>query len=198
MAGSCETKSESGARPREMKSGAGPCKMKSESGAGFCETKSESGVGSCEYRTVVSCTKPLETALRALDRDMVHFLHQEGFITQEVHDDVMNPRSMLNSHQKAGELVTGIRNKVELSAQNYHTLVHHLRQSGKQCESLVGILDSEYSRQQQAGKLSAKTLNIGTWIVTSVMGLSCLLTVCIQCFASWLAQLTLHLAVVAM
>ena len=103
----------------------------------------------------MSCTQPLETALRAFDRDIVHFLHREGFITQEVHDDVLSPRSMLNGHQKAGELVTGIRNRVELSAQHYHTLVDHLRQSGKQYESLVGILDREYSRQQHSGECTA-------------------------------------------
>ncbi len=100
----------------------------------------------------MSCTKPLETALRALDGDIVHFLYQKGFITQEVHDDVLNPRSMLNAHQKAGELVTGIRNKVELSAQNFHTLVDYLRQRGKQYESLVDTLDREYNRQLQTGE----------------------------------------------
>ena len=92
------------------------------------------------------CIKPLEIALRAFDAEVVHFLHQEGFITQEVHDDVLSPRSMLNGHQKSRELVTGIRNKVELSAQSYHTLVHHLRQSGKQHANLVGILDREYNQ----------------------------------------------------
>ena len=103
----------------------------------------------CEFRTVVSCTEQLETALRSIDRDIVHVLHREGFITQEVCDDVLNPRSMLNDHQKAGALVTGIRNKVELSAQNYHTLVNHLRQSGKQYGSIVDILDREYGRQEK-------------------------------------------------
>ena len=102
---------------------------------------------------MVSCTKPLETALRSLDRDLVHFLHREGFITPEVLDDVLNPR-LLSGYQKAGELVASIRNKVELSAQNYHTLMNHLRQSGKQYGSIVDILDREYSRQDRAGTFS--------------------------------------------
>ncbi len=109
-------------------------------------------VKSFEYRTVVSCTKQLETALLRSDRDIVHFLHQEGFITQEVHDEVLNPR-LLNEHQKAGELVTGIRNKVKLSAQDYHTLLNHLRQSGKHYKGIVSILEREYGRQEQTGKL---------------------------------------------
>ena len=102
-----------------------------------------------EYKTVVSCSKPLETSLRAIDRGIVHFLHQEGFITQEVHDDVLNPRSILTSHQKAGVLVTAIRDKVELSAKSFHAFLDHLRQSGKHYEAIVSILDKEYSMQEQ-------------------------------------------------
>ena len=113
-----------------------------------------------EYRTVVSCIKQLETALFRSDRDVVHFLNQEGFITQEVHDDVLNPRSMLTDHQKAGELVSWIRMKVELSAQNYHALVKHLGQSGKHYESIVDILDNEYSRQRQE-------IKVGKWFFVS-------------------------------
>ena len=102
---------------------------------------------SVEFKTVVSCAGKLEIALRSTDRDIVHFLHQEGFITQEMQDDILCPRSMLSNHQKAGELVTAIRNEVQLSAQKYHTLVNHLRQNGKQYGSIVNILDEEYRRQ---------------------------------------------------
>ena len=107
---------------------------------------------SCEYRTLVSTTVVLETALRVVDEDLILFLYQEGFITYEVSEDILNPKSMLTSRQKARELVTGIRNKVELSAQSYHTLVHRLRQSGKQYKSLMDILDREYIRQKQSGR----------------------------------------------
>lgn len=55
---------------------------------------------SLEYSTVEKCIKPLELALPPSG---------EGFITQEVHDDVLNPRSMLTDRQKAGELVIGTR-----------------------------------------------------------------------------------------
>ncbi len=98
----------------------------------------------------MSCANELETALRSIEREIVHFLHREGFITQEVHDDVLNPRSLLTDDQKAGVLVTGIRNRVELSAGSYHTLLNHLRQRGKHYASIVGILDEEYGRQKQA------------------------------------------------
>ena len=99
-----------------------------------------------EYRTVVKCTKQLEIALQS-DRDIAHFLHQEGFVTEEVYDDVLNPRSTLTDHQKAGKLVTAIRNKVELSAQDYHTFVNHLR-NNKINKTIVMILDEEYNKQE--------------------------------------------------
>ncbi len=119
-------------------------------------------IESREYRTVVSCTKQLETALFRSDRAIVHFLNQEGFISQEVHDEVLNPKSMWTDHQKAGELVTGIRNKVELSAQDYHTLLNHLHQSGKHYKGIVGILEKEYDRQEQTGKLLVDNIGPAT------------------------------------
>ena len=106
-------------------------------------------LSSREYRTIVSCTQLLETAFKPPDRNIVHFLHREGFVTQEVHDDVLNPRSILNDHQKAGELVAGIRSQVKLSAKKYHKLINFLRDTGKQCESIVEILDKEYKQQEQ-------------------------------------------------
>ena len=93
----------------------------------------------------MSYTTQLETAL--LDRDIIHFLLREGFLTLEVHDSVLDPRSMLSGHQKAGELVGSISNQAELSAKKYHTLMNHLRRNGKQLD----ILDKDYSRQEQAG-----------------------------------------------
>ena len=102
-----------------------------------------------EYRTIVSCARQLKIFLGAVDRDIVLFLHQEGFITEEVYHEVLNPKSMLNNHQKAENLWTGIRNSVELSAQSFHTLMNHLRQGGKQYEHIVRILAEDYSRQEQ-------------------------------------------------
>lgn len=106
-------------------------------------------VGSLEYRTVLSAISSLEIALKSVNRDTVHFLLEEGFITHEVHDDVLDPRSILNNDQKAGKLVTGIRNQVELHPQSYYTLIHHFRQSGRGCEGIVNILDSKYGQHAE-------------------------------------------------
>ena len=104
---------------------------------------------SLEYRTVLSAISSLEIALSLFSREAVHFLLEEGFITQEVHDDVLDPRSILNCDQKAGKLVTGIRNKVKLYPQSYYTLINHLRQSGRECEGIVNILDSKYAQHAE-------------------------------------------------
>lgn len=103
---------------------------------------------SCEYRTVATCIKQLEVAFRSIDRDLVHFLHQEGFITQAVHDEVLNPTSMWTIYHKTGQLVTGIRNKVELRVESYRTLLKYLRERGKHYEGIVNILDEAYKQEE--------------------------------------------------
>lgn len=113
---------------------------------------------SLEFRTVLSAISSLETALSLFSRDTVHFLLEEGFITQEVHDDVLDPKSMLNRDDKAGKLVTGIRNKVKLHPQRYYTLINHLRQSGRECEGIVNILDSKYAQHAEGNSMSGYDL----------------------------------------
>ena len=103
-----------------------------------------------EHSTLVNCSKVLEVALQS-DRDVVYFLNSEGFITQEVCDDVLNPRSMLTSAQKAGNLVTGIRNKVSLCPKHYHILVEYFSQNGKRYGETVEILAREYESQEKQG-----------------------------------------------
>lgn len=93
-----------------------------------------------ELETVRKYTSHLETALKGLDRKLVHFLRDEGFITDEVHDDVLNPRSMLTEAQRAGELVKWIRNRVKLDPSSFHVLLHCFKQSGSLYEPTVDKL----------------------------------------------------------
>ena len=58
-----------------------------------------------ELRTLKACTPQLETALKGLESGLVHFLNQEGFITDHVVDEVLNPLSMLTEADKACELL---------------------------------------------------------------------------------------------
>lgn len=103
-----------------------------------------------EYKTVVNCSKFLETALDS-DRDVVYFLNCEGFITQDVCDEVLKP-SMWTGAQKAGLLVTGIRNKVSLSPQHYSKFVDYLRGDRSKYGGIVDLLDREYQKQKQTSK----------------------------------------------
>ena len=61
-----------------------------------------------EFLTVVHCSCSLETALKD-DRDIVYYLQREGFITADMCDQVLNPRSLLIAAEKAGQLVAKIR-----------------------------------------------------------------------------------------
>lgn len=78
----------------------------------------------------------------------MQFLCDENFITEEVQDDILNPRSMLSEHQKAGVIVTAIRNRISLSPQYYHILTEYLHQRTFY-ECIANILDQEYRRLAQ-------------------------------------------------
>ena len=78
---------------------------------------------------------------------MVHFLNSEGFISDEVHDAVLDPFSLLNEVQKAGKLVMGIKWRVKQDRGSYHKLVAKLKEFGKVYEPLLRALEAEHSRQ---------------------------------------------------
>ena len=96
-----------------------------------------------EYITLVNCTVKLVIALRS-DDSILHYLNKEGFIKPNIYEDVRNPKSMLSASEKAGLLVTGIKDKVELNRKNYHKFVNHLRQNIRLYGDIVEILDNEY------------------------------------------------------
>ena len=100
-------------------------------------------IGELASRVLKNCRDQLECALKPVERKAVNFLSGKGFITDEVRDDVLNPRSMLTEHQKAGQLVDGIVRKVNLDPQSYQSFLDFLRESGKYHEGIVRILDSE-------------------------------------------------------
>ena len=75
-------------------------------------------IDSPELMVIKECTPDLETALSVLERGFVHFLAQEGFITDEVSERVLDPQSMLSGKQRAGLLVKGIKRRVKLDAKS--------------------------------------------------------------------------------
>ena len=103
-----------------------------------------------EYSTIVKCRRKLEIALES-DRDIAQFLLQQGFITQERYDEVINPKSSLTDADKVSMLVTAIRNRVELNPRNYHKVVDHLRQNIIRYRDIIEILDKQYHQTTAVG-----------------------------------------------
>jgi hypothetical protein len=102
---------------------------------------------SLELRTLKACTSQLETALEGLDKDLVHFLNQEGFINDVVHNHILSPVTLLRADQKAGELAKWIIHRVKQHPPSYHVFLGRLKLSGKVYEPIVGILEAEFAKQ---------------------------------------------------
>ncbi len=98
-----------------------------------------------EYNTLVNCTTKLVIALHS-DNLILNYLNREGFVKPNNYEEVNNPRSMLSPSEKAGLLVTGIKDKVELNPQNYHKLMRHFRVDRRMYGDIADILDKEYHR----------------------------------------------------
>ena len=88
----------------------------------------------------------LETALSGLDRDLMHFLCQNGFIGDNVRDKVLNPVSVLSEAEKAGEVVRWIKNRIKQDPASYHVLMGKLQQCGNRYQPIINRLET--TRQQ--------------------------------------------------
>ena len=97
-----------------------------------------------ELETVRKCTSHLETALKVLDRELVHFLRDEGFFSSDVHDEILIPRSMLTEAERAGELVKWIGNWIKQDPKSFHILLHHFKQRGVLYAPIVEKLKTQY------------------------------------------------------
>ena len=98
-----------------------------------------------ELKTIKKCAPDLETTLSGLEREFIHFLAQEGFISDQVSGDVLDPRSILTDEQKAGLLVQGIKRRVQLDANSYHILLEHFKNGGNLYKPIVRKLEQAYS-----------------------------------------------------
>ena len=105
-----------------------------------------------ELITVKNCASKLETALKGCDSPLVHFLRKEGFISDDVHEKVLNPQSMLTTVQKAGELVKGIERRVELDPSSFQLLLNCFKQmQAAFFQPIVKILEKEYHKLDDSG-----------------------------------------------
>ncbi len=95
-----------------------------------------------EYSTLAICTDMLEIALTG-DRDILHFLEQEGY---NIPDDVSNSKSMLSDQEKAGLVVTAIKDKVSLNSRNYQKLLDHFHFNERVYGDIITVLEQAYNK----------------------------------------------------
>lgn len=98
-----------------------------------------------ELKAIKKYTPELEIALSGLERDLVHFLAQKGFISDEVSERVLDSRSFATEEEKAGLLVKGIKRRVKLDANSFHTLLNRFRESGNLYRPILTKLEKECS-----------------------------------------------------
>ena len=101
---------------------------------------------SVELRTVKMCTPQLETALKGLDRELVHFLNLEGFFDEEVAEKILDPVTLWTETEKAGELVKRIKQRLRLDPPSYRVLLEWLKQRGSRYRPILGILEAEFAK----------------------------------------------------
>ena len=112
-----------------------------------------------ECATLVKHIKELEIALSS-DTDILHFLNKEGFIKDNVYDEVRDPKSTMSPAEKSYKVVNAIRNKVKLNPQSYHKLLHHFRQDRRSYGDIANILDNEFAGNESAPQMSVALLHL--------------------------------------
>ncbi len=110
----------------------------------FCRTKMEPH--SPEYTIISNCTSKLEKALKD-NRDIVHFLERNYFISKDIHDNVLSITCPQTPLEKSGRLVEKIRDKVELNSQNFYVLMKEFKSHKEIHQDIIDILELEMKRQ---------------------------------------------------
>ena len=133
--------------------------MPQQQGYGWQQTGGPQGFGGAppqtppdiEIKTLDNNVVQLETVLSGLERELVHFLNREEFITDSVCNKVLDPRSSLDEDEKAGELVKGIKKRVKQDSASYYTFLNELKRHGKRYQPIISKLEAEYAKLQGAG-----------------------------------------------
>lgn len=103
--------------------------------------------GCPELRALEECTPQLETALKRLERGLVHFLNLKEFCDDDVDDKILNPVTLLTEAQRAWELVKWIKHRVKQDPSSYHVLLDRLKQGGNLYQPIVHFPEAEHTTQ---------------------------------------------------
>lgn len=117
-------------------------------------------MASLEHTTLGKCVSKLQLALQSDINGIVSYLFSEGFLTDDLFEEILNPRSFLTDANKATKLVTVVMRRVKLEPSNYYNFVNYLRQDKRKYKDIVNILDAEYFgirlTPEQTGMLIAR------------------------------------------
>lgn len=113
---------------------------------------SDGRVLSAELMTLEKKTPALVIALKRPEGEVVHFLQQEGFFSEKVYKNIV--ASQGDEEDKAGELVSLIKDRVKLDSTSYHTFVRQLELYGNRFQPILKILGEEYARLRGSNQLS--------------------------------------------
>lgn len=105
------------------------------------------GTTTPEFRTLITCTSVLTNAVKPHILSLSHHLLSEGFIAQENHDRLNN--EMIDLSQRASQLVSLVRTRVQLNAANFVRFIGILLRNVANHRDLLNTLDEKY---QSLGK----------------------------------------------
>ena len=95
---------------------------------------------SLEYTTLGKCVTQLESALRSDYDEFARYFFGEGFIAEELYEEVLDPKSPFSNAEKTTKLVLQLMRKVKLDPKSYYKFINHLRQDERRYRDIVDIL----------------------------------------------------------
>lgn len=96
---------------------------------------------SLEYTTLEKCASQLETAFTSDINQITSYLFGENFFSDEIYKEVLDPKSVCSSVDKASRLVLEVLRAVKLEPSSY---INYLRHDKRKYSDIVGVLDAEY------------------------------------------------------
>ena len=105
---------------------------------------SSNTIMSLEYTTLEKCNDQLKTSLGSDFTKLASYIFGEGFINEELYEEVVEPRSINSGDDRANKLMLQIMSQVELEPSNYYKLINHLRHDKKKYTDIINLLDVTY------------------------------------------------------
>ena len=96
-----------------------------------------------EYKTIISCTAVLRTAVQSNLTELSGHLLGQQLITSNSDKELRN--GMLEESTRAAKLVELIQNKVELNPDNYHAFIKALEEDKQNYQDILKVMKEKYN-----------------------------------------------------